>query len=206
MLLMLLAFWAAMGRATPAAHGQTQKKPLTEYEFKAGLIYNLIKYTDWPEEKKQEEQEKGDQKPKKDFVIGVVGEDPFGKNWKIIENKKVHDRKIVIKKYGEFAKIKPTKDNTTFYSYEDLKKCQVLFISKSEEKNYQKIINVVKKESILTISETKGFLEKGGIVNFLLEKNKVSFEINLDAAKLAKLQIKTTVLKLAKRVLQKKKV
>lgn len=202
----LILLWAVVTTAGPA-YGQKPDKGPTEYEMKAVFIYNYLKYTVWPEDKvklNDEEKKKIQAAP---MVVGVIGKDPFGAAWKEIEGKKVNDRKIVIRQFGEFDKlsIKPDKSNGS-YSRQNLTECRVLFICPSEEKNLQQIIGLVKTSSVMTVGQTSGFLEKGGIVNFLLEKNKVCFEINLDAAKSAQLQIKTTVLKLAKRVLQKKKM
>ena len=58
--------------------------------------------------------------------------------------------------------------------------------------------------SILTISETEGFLESGGVINFVTGKKKLKFDINLIAAEKAKLKFRAQLLKLAKRVIQKK--
>ena len=205
-LAVLILLWAGVTAAGPA-YGQNPDKGPTEYEMKAAFIYNYLKYTVWPEDKvklNDEEKKKIQASP---IVVGVIGKDPFDKAWKKIEGKKVNERKIVIRQLGEFDKlsIKPDKSKGP-YSREDLAKCRVLFICPSEEKNLLKIIGLVKTSSVLTVGQTSGFLKKGGVVNFLMEKKKVRFEINLDAAKSAQLQIKTTVLKLAKRVLQKKKI
>ncbi len=47
----------------------------------------------------------------------------------------------------------------------------------------------------------QGFLESGGIINFVMEEKKVRFEINMTAAKSAKLKIRSQLLRLAKRVI-----
>ena len=58
--------------------------------------------------------------------------------------------------------------------------------------------------NVLTIGETEDFLEGGGMIRFLMEGKKLHFEINLEATQQARLRIDTTILKLAKRVIQKK--
>ena len=60
------------------------------------------------------------------------------------------------------------------------------------------IINTVKSLPILTIGETPGFARRGCIINLIVEDNKVRFEVNLDAAKLADLNISSRLLALAK--------
>jgi hypothetical protein len=54
------------------------------------------------------------------------------------------------------------------------------------------------------VGEMPGFLEAGGIMNFLMEDNKVRFEVNAAAAKHAKLKIRSQLLRLAKRVIEEK--
>jgi hypothetical protein len=51
---------------------------------------------------------------------------------------------------------------------------------------------------ILTIGDAPGFARRGGIINFMLEDNKVRFEVNVEAAKHAVLNISSRLLALAK--------
>jgi len=55
---------------------------------------------------------------------------------------------------------------------------------------------------VLTIGEIDGFLETGGIINFILEQKKLVFEVNLVAGKRAKLEISSKLLRIAKRVIK----
>ena len=48
------------------------------------------------------------------------------------------------------------------------------------------------------VGETPGFAERGGIIRFTLEDNRVRFEINVDAAHQADLNISSRLLTLAK--------
>ena len=82
-----------------------------------------------------------------------------------------------------------------------MKKCHLLFICSSENDDLPDILNIVKNNNVLTVGETGDFLKTGGIINFLLEENKVRFEINLIAARDAKLTIRSQLLRLAQRVI-----
>ena len=53
---------------------------------------------------------------------------------------------------------------------------------------------------MLTVGDTGGFLEQGGIVNFVLEGTKVRFEISQEAAQRAGIRISSRLLRLATRV------
>ena len=68
----------------------------------------------------------------------------------------------------------------------------------------KEIINLVNGYGILTVGETSDMLESGGVVNFLVEKNKVRFEINLTAARDEKLTIRSQLLRLATKVIDEK--
>jgi hypothetical protein len=84
----------------------------------------------------------------------------------------------------------------------DVRDCNILFISSSEIAHTDEIFHLVKSLPILTIGETPGFAQRGGIINFIVEDNKVRFEVNVDAAKQADINISSRLLTLAKIVQQ----
>ena len=59
-------------------------------------------------------------------------------------------------------------------------------------------IQMLKGVPVLTIGETPGFARNGGIINLILEDNKVRFEVNVAAAKEADLNISSRLLALAR--------
>jgi hypothetical protein len=83
-------------------------------------------------------------------------------------------------------------------SAKGLTNCHILFIGSSEKWHIQEILRIIKGLNILTIGDTDGFAQKGIIINFYTEEQKVRFEINLDAAKRANLTISSRLLSLAK--------
>ena len=85
---------------------------------------------------------------------------------------------------------------------ETLKRCHLLFICPSEKKTVNEIIDLVKNQGVLTVADTQEFLDVGGIVNFVIEDNKVRFDINLTASEKAGLKIRSQLLRLAKRVVK----
>jgi len=158
-------------------------KSYKEYQIKAAFIYNFMKFIDWPKE----------QAGKKVFTLGIVGKSPFGDAFDSIIKKKIKDKELVLKQFGGFEQLEKKGS---------IKECHLIFICASEKENIKQIIETVKDSSILTISDTAGFLESGGIINFLFENNKVRFEVNVTAAEKAKLEIRSKLLRLAKRVAQ----
>jgi hypothetical protein len=79
--------------------------------------------------------------------------------------------------------------------------CQVLFIGVKEKKLLPAILAGVKGNPVLTAGESEHFVQEGGMISFLLEDNKIRFEVNLEVAQKAKLRISSRLLALAKTVI-----
>jgi hypothetical protein len=107
------------------------------------------------------------------MTVGIVGQDPFG---------------------GELGKLIKVKRAN---SVEDLKDCQIIFIPKSERGNTGAILGSLAGANILTVGESEGFARQGGVIGFVMDGDKVRFQINTGAAQRAGLTIKVQLLKLA---------
>ena len=148
----------------------------SEYLIKAGFIYNFAKFVAWPTTAFAQSNSP--------IVIGICGKDPFGMILdRIVDEKKIDGRGFVVKRlrWGK-----------------DLKDCNILFISSSEKAHFQEVIQIVKGMPVLTIGETPNFARRGGIINFTLEDSKVRFEVNIEAARQADLNISSRLLSLAR--------
>jgi hypothetical protein len=148
----------------------------SEHLIKAGFIYNFANLMQWP----------ANAFPKTDspIVIGVLGADTFGGTLdEVLGGKKVNGRSFVVKhlKWGM-----------------DLKDCNIVFVSASETVHLEEIFRLVKGLPILTIGESPNFALRGGIINFIVVDDKVRFEVNVDAAKQAEINISSRLLALAK--------
>ncbi|MGD0551728.1 MAG: YfiR family protein [Sedimentisphaerales bacterium] len=144
-----------------------------------------------------------------DSKIIIKPEDEFGE-LKNITDAAARAAKIEeLKKQGYFladpsktADIKTIVETIANEQMDALKKCHLLFICQSERKNTREIIDLLKNNGVLTVADTEGFLEDGGIVNFVIEDNKVRFDINLTASEKAGLKIRSQLLRLAKKVIK----
>jgi hypothetical protein len=164
---------------TSPAYAQAGDADSSEYLIKAGFIYNFAKFVEWPSATFSQ--------PDSPIVIGVVGTDPFGNVLDhIVEDKKIGPRGFVVKRYKGGKDLK------------DLKDCKILFVSASEKAHIDEILQSVKGLPILTVGETAGFAERGGVIRFTLEDNRVRFEVNVDAAHQAELNISSRLLTLAR--------
>ena len=84
---------------------------------------------------------------------------------------------------------------------QDLRSCQILFVSRSEAKRYERIFKAVEGASVLTVGETPDFLASGGAIDFLVAEDRLQFEINVGAATDAHLRISANMLALARHVI-----
>jgi len=82
----------------------------------------------------------------------------------------------------------------------DVLGCHIFMITAERSEQVSGFIAAVAGKSILTIGETAGFALSGGVIGFYNDGSKIRFEINLDAAKRAKLRISSRLLRLARLV------
>jgi hypothetical protein len=147
-----------------------------EYEVKAAFLYNFAKFVDWPEDAP------GTDRPA--LVIGVLGVDPFGESLDAaVRGKTVNGRALSVRRFAEPSDLEP---------------CQILFVSASQARRLPEILTRLAGTPVLTVGEPEKFNRNGGIVRLVTEDNKVRFEINVDAAEHAGLQISSKLLALAR--------
>lgn len=82
----------------------------------------------------------------------------------------------------------------------ELASCQIVFVSRSEEKHYAKILDAARPGRALTVGETLSFLDAGGMVALLTDGRTPQFEVNLDPVNTSRLKLSSRMLSLARRV------
>lgn len=75
--------------------------------------------------------------------------------------------------------------------------CQILYISPSESKYLPQILESLRNASALTVGETDRFVEQGGMIQLVMEDNRIRFKINPSAAADAGIRISSKLLALA---------
>ena len=159
--------------APPKGYAQNS---LPEYQVKAAYLFNFIKFVEWPADAFTDSLAP--------IVIGVVGDDPFGSALpEVVIGKTVQGRDLVIRRY---------------HANENLRGASILFISASEKKRLPQILTSLRGTSVLTVADMDGFLDEGGMIQFLFENDRVRFTIDVRAATRAKLKISSKLLSLAR--------
>lgn len=151
-----------------------QPKP-NEYQVKATYLYNFARFVKWPETVPAG---KGDS-----FSVCVLGQDPFGTILdSTLAGEALDGKPVVLRRLS-----KP----------HDAGECRILFISSAEEKHLKEILTELDVSGVLTVSDMPGFTRRGGMIQFVLEGDKVRFEINLSSAESARLVLSSELLKVA---------
>jgi len=119
-------------------------------------------------------------------VICILGADPFGHAMDdALLGKMIGERGVAIERSKELA---------------DARHCQMVFVSSSEKSRVAEILDGLKGTSTLVVGETEGFAAAGGMIQFVLEDNRVRFLINTDATDRAGLKVSSKLLSLARLV------
>lgn len=188
--LIVLALALCVTPTIPSAWADSTQS--REYQVKAAFLYNFIKFVDWPEENLADSNEP--------ITIGIIGKEPFGDAFEPIKDKLIKGKKAIVKRFKGLEELKKSAEEHP--QIEAIRQCHLLFICHSEKEKLEEIINCVQDHSVLTVGDMKGFLKSGGIINFIMEGKKIRFEINVTAAKRAKLKIRSQLLRLAKKVIE----
>ncbi len=149
-----------------------QARAFGEYDVKAVFIANFFKFVEWPS-------------PVREYRICIYGSDPFGQSMRTVEGMKVRGRPLEVRR--------PV-------SLRALGDCHLLFISSSERRRIQSLLDEIKGMDILTVGDTEGYAQEGVMVNFYIEASKVKFEINLNAIRRSSITVSSQLLKLGRMV------
>ena len=157
---------------------RAQQPKASEFQVKAAYLYNFGRFVQWPDESGTDRGES--------FEICVLGADPFGQALDAtLAGGTIAGKSVMAKRIA-----KP----------QDVNSCRILFISSSEESHLKEDLAALDKTRVLTVSDIPRFSERGGMIGFILEGNRVRFDVNLDSAQGAGLTLSSELLKVATNV------
>jgi YfiR/HmsC-like len=148
----------------------------TEYQVKAAYLFNFLKFVEWPDDPAAD--------PHGKWVIGFVGDSPIGGELtRLVEGKNVLGRDLQVQK---------------FQATDNLRGCNILFISESEQKRLPPILAELRGSSVLTVADMDNFIGGGGMIQFMVEDARVRVAIDVGAASRAHLKVSSKLLLLAR--------
>ena len=147
----------------------------SEYEVKAAFLYNFARFVEWPLDAA------GDDRT---FVVTVLGRDPFGSALDdTLRGKMIDDKRVVVRRV---------------LRSEDVGRSHIVFISDSEKDRLPAILKSLEAAPVLTVGEMNQFAERGGVIRFKVDQDRIRLEINVAAAERSRLKISSQLLKLAR--------
>lgn len=158
------------------APAQSAPAHADEYRLKAAILYNLAKFVDWPADAFAD--------AASPLSLCVIGADPFGPLLDdTLRGHLVAGRPVVARRIADLTSG-----------------CQVLFIAGSEKKRLPVLLDRLRGQSLLTVSEDDAFVDLGGMIGLITEGERVRFNVNADAAERARLKVSARLLALASSV------
>jgi hypothetical protein len=143
-----------------------------EDEIKAAFLFHFAKFVEWP----------GNTDPA--LVMGVLGRDGFvAPLEQTVRNKTVNGKPLVIKRLT---------------APQESRGCHVVFIGGNDKNRVKQLVDALPPDGVLTVGEADQFAERGGMIGFVREVNRIRFEINVEAASRAGLHISSRLLQLAR--------
>ena len=167
-----ILFCTAVVCASLTAYGQ--RASASAYQIEAVYLYDFSKFVAWPA------RAGANNEP---FSICVLGEDPFGAVLDAtLSGESIQGSNLVAKRIS-----KP----------ENAAGCKIVFVSNSEETRLKEILTAFDGANILTVSDIPNFSQRGGMIQFVLEGDKVRFEVNVKNAENAGLTLSSDLLEVA---------
>jgi len=147
----------------------------SEYEVKAAFLYNFARFVEWPLDAP------GDDRT---FVVTVLGRDPFGSVLDdTLRGKTIDAKRMVVRRV---------------LRSEDVGRSHIVFISDSENERLPAILKSLEAAPVLTVGDMNQFAERGGVIRFKVDQERIRLEINVAAAQRSRLRISSQLLKLAR--------
>ncbi len=152
-----------------AALGQGEK-PI--HEIHAAMIYNFMKYVQWPDDGNPGE-----------FVVGVLGEDNVFNTLKnYYDGKPKGAKKYSIRKLADAS---------------EAANCAVVYIGKNKSREFENVKNAITGKPVLTITDSFNLGKKGSCINLKVIDDKLKFEINQNSINSATLKVASQLASMA---------
>lgn len=140
-------------------------------KFKALFLYNFIKNIEWPQAYKQG-----------DLVIGVLGSNAITKELETITgNQKAGNQSMKIK---------------VFSNVDEVSNCHLVYVSPNKGNNISQLLSKITGSSTLVVSDSKGAIQQGSGINFIMDGDKLKFEISKHNIETKGLKVSASLLNL----------
>lgn len=167
-------------------------------KLKAAYLYNLLKFTHWPEGKFADDAEP--------IRVLIVGKTPVAEVFASAvkdheaQNRSIRTERVDYPPFPLDPNKKPTKEQVEVLRalHEKMRNCHMVFFAEGMEAYRETLLTELHGAGALTVSDMDRFAEDGGMVALALnDKNRLGFVVNLDAVEASNLKLSSSLLKLA---------
>ncbi len=151
----------------------------TESLIKAVMLRKFVEFVEWPEANA----------PRKLLRANVC----------VYGDSDIMDTAVVFSKTSEKSTLKYGMEHIDTLNF-PASKCQIVFIGNVSESAMGDAIEKLKTRSVLTISDSSEFVEKGGMVGFVVVDGRLRYNINNSAFNEAGLKVDAQLLEIANKV------
>jgi len=146
-----------------------------EYQVKAAFVFQISRFIEWP----------ADAFANSDapLVICVFGANPFGSALQeLTAGELVYTHPLVVRSVDRV---------------EDLDACHIVFVSSDRDDPGRRALQYLAGKRVLTVSDSSGFAERGGVIGLVTVNGKVRLQVNRGSADAAQLKISAKLLRVA---------
>lgn len=166
-----IALAATTGPAPAQAPARASTAP--EYQVKAVFLFNFAQFVEWPATAFLDSAAP--------LTICVLGEDPFGSYLdETVQGESVQAHPLAVRRHHRVTE-------TTG--------CHIVFVGRQDQTTLREILDTLRSRPVLTVSDADEFAERGGMIRFMTDKNRIRLQINLGAARAADLTLSSKLLR-----------
>lgn len=157
--------------ATPAAATSSAD----EYKLKGAFVFNFAKFVEWTEG--------ATGKPRTEVRVCVLGDRSVTEVFsKVMQGRNVDGRTVSVERISDLS---------------ESQNCSILFVSEEAGVKAEQVRSAARGSRVLTVGESPGFAEQGGMINFVTRESKIRFEVNEGVARQEGIKISSKLLRLA---------
>ena len=141
-------------------------------DVKAAYLYNFAKFVQWPAA------------PDRAFHICILGTSSLRTALEAtVKNEKLQGHPVEVKRTSSIV--------------EAANYCNMVYVAQSERGRLGEVLRGLGNKGILTVSDIPDFVEKGGMIGFVRQENRLRFAANQAAAQAAGLTLSSELLRVA---------
>lgn len=175
--ILALAAWLTLAVAAQAqAQAQPVPVPVPEYELKAAYVFNFALFTDWPADTVYDGGT---------LNVCVHPASAMRPSLAGIADKTVRGRRLAVRMADSGDSLRP---------------CHLLVLDGADRERWMRIRKALGGAAVLTVTDDEAIAREGAMIALATEGQRLVFDIDLTAARQARLALSSRLLRLARNV------